>query len=130
MIMRWSRVKSRSEDLRFGTRAEAFGYMLKEQMERGVDAMDAAEKADRFATLCAENLGLPEKKEPEKEGMDRYLEAVDKVMNYCDRHPKAVDMLTGVATFVLGAVAGRAQEAANEPQPPVVVEPIDFEKLE
>jgi proline dehydrogenase len=127
--MRWGSGRRTPEELRFTTRGEAFAFLLKERLEKGDDALEAAEKANHFAELFAQNMGLPEKAEPPVKGLDKYLQTVDKVVCYCDQHPKAVDMLTGVATFLVGALAGKTAEQATEPPAPPAP-PIDFDKLE
>lgn len=127
--MKWRRRGEEREELRFGTRSEAFSYMLKSQMERGADALEAAQKAGEFADLVSHNMGLPEREEIPKEGLDKYLEGLDRVARYCDEHPKTVDLLAGAATFLLGAIAGRASEGKADSPPPPSPTPIDFENL-
>lgn len=131
MNLSFFRRQDDSRELNFASRAEAFGYMLRVQLDKKVEPMEAAEKANAFADIFATNMGLPTSLEPPAEGVDRYLQHIDKVVSYCDQHPKAVDMVVGVTTFVLGAIAGRgaeqASEQATQPQPQ---EPIDFDKLD
>jgi hypothetical protein len=103
--------------------------MLEERLEKGDTAMAAAEKADRFASVFATNMGLPDTTEPPKEGMDKYLSALDKVVSYCDEHPKTLEFVTGAATFLLGALAGRASDQSQDP-PPAPLEPIDMDQLQ
>lgn len=112
---------------RFSSRADAFAYMLGVQLEKGREPMEAAKTADEFATVFVRNMGLPSAIEPPKEGVDKYMEIADKVMDYCEKHPMAVDMVTGVATFVLGAFAGKTIEKNSQE---VKVEPIDFDKID
>lgn len=112
---------------KFGSRSEAFAYMLAIQVEKGKDPMEAAKQADEFATIFARNMGLPQSIEPPKEGIDKYIEMVDKVTCYCEQHPRALDFVTGALTFVVGAFAGKQIEKSSEP---TQREPIDFDKID
>lgn len=113
---------------RFVTRAEAFAYMLAYQLERGREPMDAAKQANEFADIFAQNMGLPTNLDPPPEGVDRYLVQINKVVNYCEEHPKVTEFVTGAATFFLGTVFGRKTEQGHsEPPPPVT--PIDPNQL-
>jgi hypothetical protein len=115
-------------EVKFETRAEAFAYMLAYQVEQGVGPMEAAERADVFASIFAKNMGIPDKVEPKKEGIERYIHSIDKVVTYCDEHPKAVDMVVGVATFLVGTLTGKKAEQVADAAP--VAEPIDFDKID
>lgn len=126
----WDKKTERMPD--FGSRGEAFAYMLRYQMEeKGVDPMEAAEKAGEFADIFSKNMGLPEKVEPAAQGVDKWLKDAEKVGKFCESHPKAVDMLTGVVTFLAGAITGKAAagEMAVMPVERVEKEDIDFDKL-
>ena len=112
---------------RFATRAEAFAYMLSYQLERGRDPMEAAQRAGEFADLFATNLGLPATAEPPPQGIDKYLTGIDKVVCYCEQHPKVIEFVTGAATFAIGAIFGRKTDTHEPPPPPV--NPIDPNKL-
>lgn len=127
-IMIWGKRTNESE-LQFSTRAEAFAYMLKWQLEeKKAEPMEAAEKANQFADIFAKNMGIPGKVEPQPEGIDRYLQMADKVMIYCDQHPKAVDMVIGAVTFIAGAVTGK--KVAQNEQPQIQQhDPIDFDNV-
>lgn len=125
----WGSKKANEADMRFSTRAEAFAYMLKWQLEeKKADPMDAAEKANQFADIFATNMGIPAKVEPEPKGIDKYMQMADKVVCYCDQHPKVIEYLAGAATFVAGLVVGEKSEPTQLPQQEK--EPIDFSKLE
>lgn len=126
----WSTKKTNITDLQFSSRGEAFAYMLKWQLEeKKADPMEAAEKANQFADIFAANTGVPGKVEPELKGIDKYMQLADKVVCYCDEHPKVVDYVTGVATFLVGLVLGKKEEQQQQ-IPPQVKEPINFENVE
>lgn len=115
--------------LEFNSRSEAFTYMLAYMLEeRGAEPMEAAQKANEFAELFAMNLGIPATVEPPVQGVEKYLQMAEKISDYCDRHPKAVEMVAGAATFLAGLVAGKQ---ISEPTAPVPkIEPIDFNNID
>lgn len=121
---------ARMKDMpRFTSRAEAFGYMLAYQMEeKKADPMEAAQRANEFADIIAKNNGLPDAEIPRKEGVEKYLDGANKVICFCEQHPKAVDIITGAATFVLGIFAGKGIAENKEEHPKR--EKIDFESVE
>jgi hypothetical protein len=121
--------KKQTEPIKFSTRAEAFAYMLAYQMERNADPMEAAKHASEFAELYAKNMGLPDKASPPPEGVDKYLQQIDKISCYCEQHPKTVDVLIGVASFLGGLVTAKAIEAPK-PSIPSTQEPIDFDSVQ
>lgn len=122
--------KQDTPELRFATRAEAFAYMLAYQLNEKAEPMVAAQKANEFADIFAKNMGIPVNITPPAEGVDKYIQMADKIVCYCDQHPKAVDMVVGVATFVLGAFTGKKAAQEEEPKPQQPQEPIDFENLD
>ena len=119
--------KKEKPDLRFTTKAEAFAYMLAYQLEKGKEPMEAAQQANEFADIFAVNMGILTNKEPEPEGVDRYLVSINKVVNYCEEHPKIVDFLTGAMTFAAGTFFGRKTDDHVEPPK---IEPIDINQLD
>lgn len=115
--------------MQFSTRAEAFAFMLKWQLEeKKADPMEAAEKANQFAEIFSTNTGVPGKVEPEPKGIDKYMQMADKVVCYCDDHPRLVEYVTGAATFIVGLIAGKKIDNNSEPTLPV--EPVDFNKID
>lgn len=116
---------------KFRSRAEAFAYMLTYQMEeKHVEAMEASKLANEFADVMCKNLCIPAEMESPKEGVDKVICEFNKIVNYCEEHPKAVEFLTGaltgIATLATGFVAGKNSQPAPSLPPR---EPIDFEKL-
>lgn len=115
--------------LHFTTRSEAFVYMMSRLSDQGVEPMAAAEQAGRFAQIYGDNLGLPVRTEPPQEGIDKYLAQLDKLTNYCEQHPKAIELLVGAASFLSGlVVAGKVQQPP--PSHPSRKEEIDFESID
>ena len=122
--------KEEARTLTFSTRAEAFAYMLSYQLnERKADPMESAQKANEFADIFAKNMGIPTIVEPPPQGVDKIIKSVDKVMCYCEEHPKAVDYLVGAVTFFVGLVTQKKLED-NNPPPKPQQEPIDFDKID
>ena len=113
---------------RFYSRSEAFAFMLQRRIEGGTDPMTAAKDADEFATLFAKNMGLPEVVEPEPQGIDATLAAIDKVSVWVDNHPKVVELLIPTVTFVAGLFTGRKTDSPSPPPP--CSEPIDFDRID
>lgn len=113
----------------FVTRAEAFAFMLNYQLnEKKVDPMEAAKKANEFAEIFAQNMGIPTNMEPPPQGVDKVIKSVDKVMCYCEEHPKIVDYVVGAVTFAAGLITQKKLD-----DPPVIREQqpaIDFDKVD
>ena len=122
--------KATMKEMQFATKAEAFAYMLKYQLEeRKADPMTAAEKAGEFAEIFSQNMGVPEKLTPKPEGLDKYMAMADKVVAYCEDHPRVVEYIAGAATFLVGAIVGK-KAGSDAPPPAPPAEPIDFDKLD
>jgi hypothetical protein len=118
--------KAKTELPPMKTRADAFAYMLTAQLDNGAEPMDAAKRADEFASIFAKNMGLPD--QPTPEGVEKYLQMVEKAADYCDRHPKVVEFVTGALTAAVGIFAGNKMakdDAPSTPPPP----PINMEEL-
>ena len=126
----WGSKKVDTKELHFSTKGEAFAYMLRWQIEeKHADPMEAAEKANQFADIFAQNTGIPAKIEPEPKGVDKVIQMADKVVCYCDEHPKVVEYVTGAATFLVGLIAGKKLEQSSEHTPPPPVQPVNFDEL-
>lgn len=122
--------KGEARPMTFSTRAEAFAYMLSYQLnEKKADPMEAAKNANEFAEIFAQNMGIPTTVEPQPQGVEKIIKSVDKVMCYCEEHPKAVDYLVGAVTFAAGLFTGKAVEDHTQPPKPQP-EPIDFDKID
>ena len=122
--------KEEARPMSFATRAEAFAYMLNYQLnEKKADPMEAAKKANEFAEIFAQNMGIPTNVEPPAQGVDKVIKSVDKVMCYCEEHPKAVDYLVGAVTFAAGLFTQKTLDNNNTPTKPQQ-EPIDFDKID
>ena len=119
--------KKEKPDLKFSTRAEAFAYMLAFQLDKGKDPMEAAKQANEFADIFAVNMGIPTNREPQPEGVDKYLVSINKVVCYCEEHPKLLDFITGAITFAAGTFFGKKIDDKAEPPR---IEPIDISKLD
>jgi hypothetical protein len=56
------------------------------------------------------------------------MQMADKVVCYCDEHPRVIEYVTGAATFLVGLIAGKKLEHNNDITPQQ--QPIDFDKLD
>ena len=117
--------KAKAELPPIKTRADAFAYMLTEQLNIGAEPMEAAKRADEFANIFAKNMGLPD--QPSPEGVEKYLHMAEKAADYCDRHPKVVEFITGALTATVGIFAGNKLSKDEPSAPPP--QPIDMENL-
>lgn len=127
--------KKRMPEMQFRTRSEAFNAMLAYLVEeKGVEPLDAARQANEFAEIFATNMGIPVNVEPEKKGVDKYISIAEKIGNYAEAHPKAIEALLGLGTFVAGVFAGKKVESAEKDrqQRPSEApkEPIDFDNIQ
>lgn len=114
---------------KFGSKSEAFAYMLAIRMGEGRDPMDAARDAGDFAQIYATNMGLPDHEEKPVQGIDKYMRDLDKIAGYCDAHPKMVDLLLGAVSFVGGILTSKAVDS-RPAQSPSSAPPIDFDNVE
>ena len=118
--------KAKAELPPMKTRADAFAYMLTEQLNGGAETMEAAKRADEFASIFAKNMGLPD--QPTPEGVEKYLQMAEKAADYCDRHPKVVEFVTGALTAAVGIFAGTKIAKDDQPSAPPPP-PINMEEL-
>lgn len=118
--------KAKAELPPMKTRADAFAYMLTEQLNGGAEPMEAAKMADEFASIFARNMGLPD--QPLPEGVEKYLQMAEKAADYCDRHPKVVEFVTGALTAAVGIFAGNKIAKDDQPSAPPPP-PINMEEL-
>ena len=126
----WGNKKANIQDMQFRTKGEAIAYMLKWQLEeKKADPMEAAEKANQFADIFSANVGVPAKAEPEPKGIEKYMQMADKVVCYCEDHPRIVEYIAGAATFFAGLVVGNKEQQSPPPPSQIQQEPIDFENV-
>ena len=118
--------KAKAELPPMKTRADAFAYMLTEQLNGGAEPIEAAKRADEFASIFARNMGLPD--QPLPEGVEKYLQMAEKAADYCDRHPKVVEFVTGALTAAVGIFAGNKLAKDDQPSAPPPP-PINMEEL-
>ena len=114
----------------FGSRAEAFAYMLAYQVEeKHAEPMEAAQKANEFADIYASNMGLPAKIELPKDGVEKYIQMAEKIGSYCEQHPRAIEFLTGAVTFAAGLFTGKTVEQTSHVTV-IPSEKIDFNEID
>ena len=123
--------KEETRAMTFYTRDEAFAYMLGYQLnEKKADPMEAAKKANEFADIFAKNMGIPTTVEPPAQGVDKVIKSVDKVMCYCEEHPKVVDYVVGAVTFAAGLITQKKMDSNQAHTQPIAQEPIDFDNID
>lgn len=126
--------KKKMPEMQFRTRSEAFNAMLAYLVEeKGVEPLDAARQANEFAEIFATNMGIPVNVEPEKKGVDKYISIAEKIGNYAESHPKAVEALLGLGTFFAGVITGKkveSEENRHQPKNEQAKEPIDFDNID
>lgn len=125
--------QKKQTELKFTTRSEAFSYMLMYMTEeKHADPLEAAKKANEFADIFAQNMGIPLRTEPEPKGVDKYLSMATKIADYIEEHPKVVEYGIPAITFVAGLFAGKKVEQAEQPtfsSPLQQKDNIDFDKI-
>lgn len=117
-------------NLKFSSRAEAFGYMLSYQIDKGVDPLEASKRANEFAEVFAKNMGIPINIEPQPQGVDKYLSMATKIADYIEAHPKIVEYGIPAITFIAGLFTGKKVEQIEQrPNTPKQGEEIEFDKI-
>lgn len=106
----------------FKSRAEAFDYMFATLCEKGMDIMEAAEKAEAFAEIVAKNRALPE---APKNFIGQCMDMLKEVSTIKKQYPEAWEIVGGVLSGVIGLVAGTKVVEEQEERK----ETIDFDKL-
>lgn len=121
--------KKKQFETQFKTRSEAFNAMLAYLIEdKGIEPLEAARQANEFATLFADNMGIPLKTEPELKGVDKYISIAEKIGNYAQNNPKVVELALGGITFLVGLFTGKKVEE-HEQKEEEKHEPIDFDNV-
>lgn len=106
----------------FKSRAEAFDYMFATLCEKGMDVMEAAEKAEAFAEIVAKNRALPE---APKNFIGQCMDMLKEVSTIKKEYPEAWEIVGGVLSGVVGLVAGTKVVEEQEERK----EAIDFDNL-
>lgn len=127
MLPRFNKEKP---NLNFSSRAEAFGYMLSYQIGKGADPLEASKRANEFAELFAQNMGIPMTIEPQPQGVDKYLSMATKIADYIEAHPKIVEYGIPAITFVAGLFTGKKAEQIEQRPDVPPQENIDFENIQ
>ena len=112
----------------FTSRSAAFNFMFAEQMGNGVDALEAAERAAKFADIIATNMALPSAPPKPTNGLDACIGYVKQIAQLKKDHPEVWELITGAAG---GLISSFAVLTSTSPTPPTgeVCEKINFEEL-
>jgi hypothetical protein len=100
----------------FAYRSEAFDYRFAELVERGYDLTDAAKEANEFAKIIAENKRLPDAPAPEMSIIEKGVYYAKQIADIKRENPDIWDMVTSVASGIIGGFAGGSVVALQEPQ--------------
>lgn len=111
----------------FGSRSEAFDYLFAKLVEDGVDAEEAASRANAFAETVAKNKKLPATPEKPKTTIEKGVAVIQQIVSVKREYPEAWDLVTGAIGGIIGGFAASSSKIeAEEPRREV----IDFENLE
>lgn len=120
----------------FETRKGAFAYLLTNLIEKGIDIEDAAERANKFADMCAKNMGLPDKIDPPKKGMDKYLSMFKEGAQWYKENQETVEIVKPILAGALSAIGGvfvgaaAANKNNDKDDTSTQIETIDFNEIE
>lgn len=111
----------------FTSRADAFQYMFGELYQNGADPLSAADRANDFANVVAENLCLPKEPEKPKTAVEQGISILKQVTVIKREYPDVWDLLVGALGGVIGSIAGvKATEELEEP----TAAPLDFDTMQ
>lgn len=109
----------------FGSRSEAFDYLLASLVADGVPIEEAASRANEFAEVVAKNKNLPPLPEKPKSAIEQGITVIQQVASVKRDYPEVWDLLTGALGGLIGGFTGANIATAEEPQR----ETIDFDNL-
>lgn len=131
--------KKKQFETAFKSRSEAFNSMLAYLIEdKGMEPLEAAQKANEFAEIFATNMGIPANIEPPKKGVDKYLCEVKKVITTVKETPELIEYGIPLVSFIVGLFTEKKLTSNNnnmtstvsgQPEQAVQQEPIDFDKI-
>lgn len=110
----------------FTSRAEAFDFMFSHQVNKGVDMLAAAEQANKFADIVAQNKKLPDAPQKPLNAIEKGMVYLKQLAELKSQNPDIWDMLTGIAGGVIGGFTGSPTTVIEEPKPAT----IDFNNLD
>lgn len=132
--------KKKQFETAFKSRSEAFNSMLAYLIEdKGMEPLDAAQKANEFAEIFAVNMGIPTNVEPPKKGVDKYLCEVKKVIMTVKETPELIEYGIPLVSFIVGLFTEKKLTSNNnnnmtsvasaQPEQAAPQEPIDFDNI-
>lgn len=113
----------------FTSRASAFDYAFAEAVEDGMDMLEAAEKANKFADIVASNKGLPPTPPKPKNAIDTAVGYVQQIAVLKQTNPEVWELVTGAIGGVISSVA-LFSSPSPQVQPGATPAKIDFDKIE
>ena len=131
--------KKKQFEMTFKSRSEAFNSMLAYLIEdKNMEPLEAAQQANEFAEIFATNMGIPANIEPPKQGVDKYICEVKKVITTVKETPELIEYGIPFVSFLVGLFTEKKLTSNNnmnstapsfQPEQDVNQEPIDFEKI-
>ena len=112
----------------FGSRSEAFDFMLAHRLERGDDYNEAAIAADKFADVIAKNKKLPTTPPKPKNGIEKAVEYVEQIAAIKKDHPEVWELVVGGIGGLISSFAGANGNSGGHDD--LAPAEIDFENLE
>ncbi|MBQ2007099.1 MAG: hypothetical protein II236_00270 [Alistipes sp.] len=109
----------------FGSRSEAFDYLLASLVADGVPIEEAANRANTFAEVVARNKKLPNVPERPKTAIEQGITVIQQVASVKREYPDVWDLVTGALGGLIGGFAGANIAGENEEKR----DEIDFENL-
>ena len=111
----------------FTSRSEAFDYAFAEMVCKGIDLVEAANKANEFADIVAKNKGLPDMPEKPKSAIDKGIEYAKQFATLKEEHPEVWDIGVNIVGGFIGSVLGAKTVEVQEPKERTR---IDFSKID
>lgn len=108
----------------FTSRSQAFDYMFSHLVNKGRDMMEAAQQANSFADLIAQNKKLPDTPPKEMNTIEQGVAMVRQIASIKTEAPEVWDLVTSVAGGLIGGITGGTTKLEEPPQ-----NNIDFENL-
>ena len=108
----------------FTSRAQAFDYMFTTLCSQGEDIMEAAKKAESFASIVAKNRALPE---APKNFIGQCVDMAKQVAEVKRDYPEIWEVASGVLGGIVGVISGVKVANVEDDTP---AEPLDFDNME
>jgi hypothetical protein len=113
----------------FNSRAAAFDFAFAEAVEDGMDMLEAAEKANKFADIVATNKGLPPTPPQPKNAIETAVSYAKQIASIKQENPEVWELVTGAAGGLISGFALLTSPQVQQQQAEATPEEINFEDL-